>query len=113
VSVALPFVNSPQNLQRHVRSYAAWLLLIAAAAAYYPRFVKLSAGMETYPQAASCLWHGQMCKFAIRVSPIRRQRRGGGSFYRLGLSAQRNGARHARSADLFRGVGDAAASEFK
>jgi len=60
VSVALPFVNSPQNLQRHVRSYAAWLLLIAAPAAYYPRFVKLSAGMETYPQAASCLWHGQM-----------------------------------------------------
>src|SRR4029077_12713364 len=35
------FVNSPQNLQRQVRSqvrsYAAWLLLIAAAAAYYPR----------------------------------------------------------------------------
>lgn len=60
MSVALPFVNSPQNLQRHVRSYAAWLLLIAAPAAYYPRFVKLSAGMETYPQAASCLWHGQM-----------------------------------------------------
>ncbi|HEV3162058.1 MAG TPA: glycosyltransferase family 87 protein [Xanthobacteraceae bacterium] len=60
MSVALPFVNSPQNLQRHVRSYAAWLLLIAPAAAYYPRFVKLSAGMETYPQAASCLWHGQM-----------------------------------------------------
>ena len=64
MSVALPFVNSSQNLQRqvrsHVRSYAAWLLLIAAAAAYYPRFVKLSAGMETYPQAASCLWHGQM-----------------------------------------------------
>ena len=64
MSVALPFVNSPQNLQRqfrsHVRSYAAWLLLIAAAAAYYPGFIKLSAGMETYPQAASCLWHGQM-----------------------------------------------------
>ncbi|HET8920024.1 MAG TPA: glycosyltransferase family 87 protein [Xanthobacteraceae bacterium] len=60
MSVALPFLNLPQNLQWHVRSYAAWLLLIATAAAYYPRFVKLPVGMETYPQAASCLWHGQM-----------------------------------------------------
>ena len=60
MSVASPFVNSPQNLQRHIRSHAPWLLVIAAAAAYYPRFVKLPAGMETYPQAASCLWHGQM-----------------------------------------------------
>ena len=34
--------------------------MIVAAAAYYPRFVKLPAGMETYPQAASCLWYGQM-----------------------------------------------------
>jgi hypothetical protein len=59
VSVALPLVNSPHNLQRHICSHSVWLLLIAAAA-YYPRFVKLPAGMETYPQAASCLWHGQM-----------------------------------------------------
>ena len=40
--------------------YGGWLVTIAAAAAYYPRFVKLPAGMETYPQAASCLWHGQI-----------------------------------------------------
>jgi Glycosyltransferase family 87 len=37
-----------------------WVLMIAAAAAYYPRFIKLPAGMEAYPQAASCLWHGQV-----------------------------------------------------
>lgn len=34
--------------------------MIFAAAAYYPRFVKLPAGMETFPQAAACLWHGQV-----------------------------------------------------
>jgi hypothetical protein len=37
-----------------------WFIVGLAAAAYYPRFVKLPAGMETYPQAAACLWHGQM-----------------------------------------------------
>jgi hypothetical protein len=37
--------------------------MILAAAAYYPRFVKLPAGMETYPQAAVCLWHGQVLQF--------------------------------------------------
>lgn len=37
-----------------------WFGIAFAAAAYYPRFVKLPAGMTTYPQAASCLWHGQM-----------------------------------------------------
>ena len=37
-----------------------WFAIGLAAAAYYPRFIKLPAGMETYPQAASCLWHGQM-----------------------------------------------------
>jgi hypothetical protein len=47
-------------LSKNFRQYGAWLLIIFAAAAYYPRFIKLPAGMETYPQAASCLWHGQM-----------------------------------------------------
>jgi hypothetical protein len=47
-------------LSKTFRPYGAWLLVIFAAAAYYPRFIKLPAGMETYPQAASCLWHGQM-----------------------------------------------------
>jgi len=37
-----------------------WFGVGLAAAAYYPRFVKLPAGMETYPQAAACLWHGQL-----------------------------------------------------
>jgi hypothetical protein len=47
-------------LSKTFRPYGAWPLVIFAAAAYYPRFIKLPAGMETYPQAASCLWHGQM-----------------------------------------------------
>jgi alpha-1,2-mannosyltransferase len=48
----------------HVRGYVrhnrVWLPVALAAAAYYPRFIKLPAGMETYPRAAACLWHGQM-----------------------------------------------------
>ena len=59
VRIALPSVNLPENLSRQPR-HGAWVLLIVAAAAYYPRFVKLPAGMETYPQAAACLWHGQV-----------------------------------------------------
>lgn len=59
VRIALPSVNLPEDLSRQ-RRYGAWLLMIVAAAAYYPRFVKLPAGMETYPQAAACLWHGQV-----------------------------------------------------
>jgi Glycosyltransferase family 87 len=49
-----------QALQRRVRQSHVWFVIALAATAYYPRFVKLSAGMETYPQAATCLWHGQM-----------------------------------------------------
>jgi glycosyl transferase family 87 len=61
VSVAFSSVNQPHNWQRHVEHSRLWLLAgLAAAAAYYPRFVKLPAGMETFPQAASCLWHGQV-----------------------------------------------------
>ncbi|MGN6748077.1 MAG: glycosyltransferase family 87 protein [Xanthobacteraceae bacterium] len=64
MSVAfLPKNFSPllsQNVARVIGRYGGWLVMIAAAAAYYPRFVKLPAGMETYPQAASCLWHGQV-----------------------------------------------------
>lgn len=57
VRVALPLVNWRETLSRQA---GAWLLILVAAAAYYPRFVKLPAGMETYPQAAACLWHGQV-----------------------------------------------------
>ncbi len=59
VRIALPLVNLLENLSRQPR-HGAWLLMIVAAAAYYPRFVKLPAGMETHPQAAACLWHGQV-----------------------------------------------------
>ena len=47
--------------------------MIVAAAAYYPRFVKLPAGMETYPQAAACLWHGlvlQVCDPGFTYPPF-------------------------------------------
>jgi hypothetical protein len=40
--------------------YGPWLLILVAAAAYYPRFAKAPVGMEMYPQAAYCLLHGQM-----------------------------------------------------
>jgi hypothetical protein len=60
VRVVLSLVNFAENLGRQLRPRSVWLLMIVAAAIYYPRFVKLPAGMETYPQAASCLWHGQM-----------------------------------------------------
>jgi len=40
--------------------YGPWLLIAIAAAAYYPRFIKDPVGMTMYPQAASCLIHGQM-----------------------------------------------------
>ena len=60
VRVALSLVNFAENLGQQLRPRSVWLLMIVTAAIYYPRFVKLPAGMETYPQAASCLWHGQM-----------------------------------------------------
>jgi hypothetical protein len=47
-------------LRGYVRHHWVWFLAILAAAAYYPRFIKLPAGMDTYPQAAACLWHQQM-----------------------------------------------------
>jgi hypothetical protein len=60
VSIAFPFVNALPASRRDLRQSHVWLAIALAAAAYYPRFIKLPAGMETYPQAAWCLWHGQM-----------------------------------------------------
>jgi len=59
VSVALASVRL-SDLPNQLRDYRMWFGVGLAAAAYYPRFVKLPAGMETYPQAAACLWHGQL-----------------------------------------------------
>jgi hypothetical protein len=47
---------SSKNLWR----YGPWLLILAAAAAYYPRFIVDPAGMDMYPRAAYCLLHGQV-----------------------------------------------------
>jgi hypothetical protein len=53
--------------------YGPWLLVLVAAAAYYPRFIKLPTGMELYPQAASCLLRGEMlqsCDIGFSYPPI-------------------------------------------
>jgi hypothetical protein len=50
----------PENILCAIRRYRVELAAALAAVAYYPRFIKLPAGMETYPQAAACLWHAQM-----------------------------------------------------
>jgi len=42
------------------RRYGPWLVLLVAAAAYYPRFIYAPAGMDLYAQAAACLLKGQM-----------------------------------------------------
>src|SRR5215472_3848451 len=58
--IAFSSETLPHKVQRRAQQFRPWLFVGLAAAAYYPRFVKIPAGMETYPQAASCLWHGQM-----------------------------------------------------
>ena len=60
MSIAFWSENLPYNAQRRAQQFRPWLFVGLAATAYYPRFVKIPAGMETFPQAASCLWHGQM-----------------------------------------------------
>jgi len=53
--------------------YWPWLFILIAAAAYYPRFVKIPAGMEMYPQAAACMLHGEMlqtCDIGFSYPPI-------------------------------------------
>jgi hypothetical protein len=58
-----------KNLSR----YWPWLLVLIAAAAYYPRFVKIPAGMEMYPQAAACMLRGEMlqsCDIGFSYPPI-------------------------------------------
>jgi hypothetical protein len=57
---AVSVASLPEPGWRFVRQYRLWFVAALAAAAYYPRFIKLPAGMETYPQAAACLWHGQL-----------------------------------------------------
>jgi Glycosyltransferase family 87 len=56
----LSSAHSSEHSGSGLRHSHVWFGVALAAAAYYPRFIKLPAGMETYPQAASCLWHGQM-----------------------------------------------------
>jgi Glycosyltransferase family 87 len=52
--------------------YGVWIGLFAAAAAYYPRFVKDPTGMTLYPQAAQCLLHNELisnCALAFTYPP--------------------------------------------
>src|SRR5262249_4995300 len=55
----------PENMRCYLRQYSLWLLVALAAVAYYPRFIKLPAGMETFPQAAACLWNGQILEVCV------------------------------------------------
>ena len=60
---------SPKNVWR----YGPWLLILIAAVAYYPRFIRFPAGMQMYPQAAYCLLHGQMlqsCDLGFTYPPL-------------------------------------------
>jgi Glycosyltransferase family 87 len=53
--------------------YGPWLLILLAAVAYYPRFIKAPVGMDMYPQAAYCLLHGgmlQLCDNGFTYPPI-------------------------------------------
>ena len=53
--------------------YGPWLVILIAAAAYYPRFIKYPAGIELYPQAAACLLRGEMlqaCDIGFSYPPI-------------------------------------------
>jgi hypothetical protein len=42
------------------RRWGPWLALVAAAIAYYPRFIKFPNGMTLYPQAAECMRMGEI-----------------------------------------------------
>lgn len=52
--------------------YGGWIALAAAAAAYYPRFIKDPTGMTLYPQAADCVLHHEpltTCALAFTYPP--------------------------------------------
>jgi hypothetical protein len=57
--VVIAQVSSPIS-SKNLWRYGPWLLILVAAAAYYPRFAKAPVGMEMYPQAAYCLLHGEI-----------------------------------------------------
>lgn len=44
------------------RWWGPWLALVAAAIAYYPRFIKFPNGMTLYPQAAECMRMGEVLR---------------------------------------------------
>jgi alpha-1,2-mannosyltransferase len=53
--------------------FGPWIVLIIAAAAYYPRFIKFSDGMAIYPRAASCMLHNEVmvtCEKVFSYPPV-------------------------------------------
>jgi alpha-1,2-mannosyltransferase len=57
--LALP-LKKIKNIQSAILRHRVALFVLLAAAVYYPRFVKLPAGMDTFPRAAACLWNAQI-----------------------------------------------------
>jgi Glycosyltransferase family 87 len=70
--VVIAQVSSPIS-SKNLWRYGPWLLILVAAVAYYPRFIKAPVGMEMYPQAAYCLLHGAMlqsCDVGFTYPPL-------------------------------------------
>ena len=64
---------TPSPASKNLCGYGPWLLVLVAAAAYYVRFIRFPAGMQMYPEAAYCLWHGQMlqsCDLGFTYPPL-------------------------------------------
>ena len=56
-----------------LRQYGPWIGLVAAAAAYFPRFAKDAVGMVLYPQAADCVLQGaplRQCAELFSYPPV-------------------------------------------
>jgi hypothetical protein len=58
---------------KYLWRYGSWLIILVAAAAYYPRFIRFPTGVQMYPKAAYCLLHGEMlqsCDVGFSYPPL-------------------------------------------
>lgn len=66
-------VKSRMTRNEMLRRYGPWILLVIAAAAYFPRFAKDPVGMVVYPQAGDCIVHGaplRQCAELFSYPPV-------------------------------------------